>query len=456
MNYGFVSGARFRPFSYQEMVAPLQQATEAQQQIEDAYGELGAQSDLMASIANEQANPEAYKMYRGYADELASQAENLAKSGLTPGSRNALANMRRRFSSEIVPIQTAQTKREQLTKEQREAMMRDPSLMFDIDYRNASIDDLMKNPNATYSSVSGTDLTKRAAQMAANFAKTLQQSPQYESILGGQYFQQMQQMGYTPDQIMQTVLNDANAPKELKQIANTVYEQAGLNKYSPEVQTRGRQFINAGLYEAIGTQKYDVVNNKGYMTAAESARLGMERERLNMAKEQQAWAREKWQEDRLGVEMPDGSRVKDIGAGRVRVTKPDGTWEIVAAPTNSTKPTKPTKSSLFSMIEYTGGGFNSPGWSDRFSEPDAKIVQFNSLGPKAKQKLIEDLAKYELTPEDVDIYEDMDIMSKNHYRIVRKGTGVSGMAPSQTEAAVAPVQPAQQPQGVSFDPNSGL
>ena len=62
MNYGFVSGARFRPFSYQEMVAPLQQATEAQQQIEDAYGELGAQSDLMASIANEQANPEAYRM----------------------------------------------------------------------------------------------------------------------------------------------------------------------------------------------------------------------------------------------------------------------------------------------------------------------------------------------------------------------------------------------------------
>lgn len=451
-----VIGSKFKPFSYDEMIKPIQAADAEHKALEDAYSELGAQSDLMASIANEQANPKAYSMYKSYADELANQAQELAKSGLTPNSRNALSNMRRRYSSEIAPIQIANTKREELTKEQREALQRDPSLLFDVNYATKNIDYMLDNPNATYTSISGNELTKRASQMASNFAKTIQNNPQYQSILGGQYFQQMQQMGYTPEQVISTILNDPNAPKELKQIADTVYEQAGLNKYDSDIQTRGRQFINAGLYEAIGTQKYDAINNKGYMTAAESARLGMERERLNMAKEQQAWAREKWQEDRLGVEMPDGSRVKDIGAGRVRVTKPDGTWEIVAAPTNSTKPTKPTKASLFSMIEYTGGGFNSPGWSDRFSEPDAKIVQFNSLGPKAKQKLIEDLAKYELTPEDVDIYEDMDIMSKNHYRIVRKGTGVSGMAPSQTEAAVAPVQPAQQPQGVSFDPNSGL
>ena len=455
MNYGFVSGARFRPFSYQEMVAPLQQATEAQQQVEEAYSELGAQADLMASIANEQINPRAYKMYKGYADALASQAEDLVRNGLTPGSRNALANMRRKFSSEIVPIQTAQAKREQLTKEQREAMQRDPSLMFDIDYRNTSIDDLMKNPNATYNSISGNELTKRAAQMASNFAKILQQSPQYESILNGQYFQQMQQMGYTPDQIMQTVINDPNAPKELKQIADTVYEQAGLDKYSPEIQQRGRQFINAGLYQAIGSQKYDNVNNKNYMSAAESARIEMERERLQMAKEQQEWAREKWQEERLGVEMPDGTRVKDIGAGRVRVTKPDGKWEIITMPSNS-KSTKTPKSDLFLMLEYTGDGFGSPGWSDIFSESDAKLIQFNELGPKAKKKLIEDLAKYELTPEEVDIYKDKDWVSRNHYRIVRKGTGISGMTPSQADTPVAPVQPAQQPKGVSFDPNAGL
>lgn len=447
---GFVSGARFRPFSYQEMVAPLQQATEQQIQLEDVYSELGAKADLMASIANEQTNPKAYKKYKSFADDLAAQAEQLTKNGLTSDSRASLSKMRKRFASDIVPIEIANTKREQLTKEQREAMLKDPSLMFDTDYRMKSIDDIMDNPNATYEAISGNELTKRASQMASNFAKTIQNNPQYQSILGGQYFQQMQQMGYTPDQIMSTILNDPNAPKELKQIADTVYEQSGLSKYSADIQGRGRQFINAGLYDAIGTQKYDNMNNKGYMTAGEQARLSMERERLEMAKEQQQWAREKWQEDRLGVEMPDGSRVKDLGAGRVRVTKPDGKWEIVAAPSNTGRTAKPTKSELFTMLEYNNGNkFNTA--KGTFSEADAKLISFGDLTSKARMRLIEDLAKYELTPNDVDIYEDYDWASNSHYRIVKKGTGVQGKMPVNTPAA--PVGESSTVKDISFDPN---
>lgn len=446
---GFVSGAKFRPFSYQEMIAPLQQSTEMHMQLEDAYGQLGTQADLLSGVVDEQANPKAYKKYKEYADDLKSQAAQLSKSGLNTDSRSALLNMRRRYASEIAPIEMAKTKIEQLTKEQRDAMMKDPSMMFDVDYRMKNIDYMLENPNASYEAISGNELTKRASQMASNFAKTIQNNPQYQSILGGQYFQQMQQMGYTPNQIMDTVLNDPNAPKELKQIATTVYEQSGLNKYSPDIQNRGRQFINAGLYEAIGTQKYDNMNNKGYMTAGESARLSMERERLELAKEQQTWAREKWKEDRLGIEMPDGTRVKDLGAGRVRVTKPNGTWEVVASPT-SKNTSKPKKSDMFTMLEYNNGDkFSSP--SGTFSESDAKLIGFNELKGKAKMKLIEDLAKYDLTPDDVDIYEDYDWLSNSHYRIVRKGAGISGSAPTTS----TPVAPAST-NGIKFDENIGM
>ena len=84
--------------------------------------------------------------------------------------------------------------------------------MFDIDYSKTQLDYLLDNPNATYNPISGNELTKRAAQMASNLAKVVQDNPKYQSILGGQYFQQMTQMGYTPAQIMQTILNDDNAP----------------------------------------------------------------------------------------------------------------------------------------------------------------------------------------------------------------------------------------------------
>ena len=126
----------------------------------------------------------------------------------------------------VIPYIKAKT-----TKEQREALKRDSSLMFDVNYGAISIDKLLNKPNATYNTISGSDLTKRASDMASNFAKTIQSNPQYKSILGGQYFQQMQQMGYTPQQVMQTIMNDPNAPKELKQIADTVWKEFGLDNW---------------------------------------------------------------------------------------------------------------------------------------------------------------------------------------------------------------------------------
>lgn len=443
-----VVGSKFRPFSYDEMIKPIQLAQEQHMAIEEEMSNLATRADVFEKLANEQTDPIAYNMYKNYANDLSSQVDVLSKEGLTPGSRQGLLDMRRRYSSEITPIEQAYKRREELTKEQREALQRDPSLLFDVNYAVKSIDYMLGNPNATYTSISGNELTKRASQMASNFVKTIQNNPQYQSILGGQYFQQMQQMGYTPEQIVSTILNDPNAPKELKQIADIVYEQAGLSKYDSDIQTRGRQFINAGLYDAIGTYKYDTMTNRGYMSGAELRRLELEEERLKMMKEQQEWARE----EKKGYLMSDGTRVKPIGGGRVLITKPDGSYGgIQAAPSTSTKSTKPAKSDLFSVLEYTGDGFGSPGSSDVFSESDAKQIQINNLNPKAKRKLIEDLAKYDLTPDDVDIYKDQDILSRNHYRIVRKGAGVTGLSPT----APAPVEPAST-QGINFDENIGM
>lgn len=312
--------SKFRPFSYSEMLAPIEAATTEHRAIEEGLGEMSAKAGMWDKLANQQSDPVAYAQYKTYADDLTKQADLLARQGLTPESRRGLLDMKRRYSNEITPIEVAATKREELTKAQREAIQKDPSLMFNIDYGTASLDDLINNPNATYNTISGSELSKRASMMASNLAKTIQENPQYQSILGGQYFQQMQQLGYTPQQVMQTIMNDPNAPSELKQVADTVWQEAGLDTWNQATQTRARDYINAGLYDAIGTQKFDIQGNRAFMSPAESARLEMDRERFELAKAQAA-------KDKTTIPLQDGSTIRVIGGGKALRIYPDGRVE---------------------------------------------------------------------------------------------------------------------------------
>lgn len=315
-----VIGSKFRPFSYSEMLAPIEAATTEHRAIEEGLGEMSAKAGMWDKLANQQSDPVAYAQYKTYADDLTKQADLLARQGLTPESRRGLLDMKRRYSNEITPIEVAATKREELTKAQREAIQKDPSLMFNIDYGTASLDDLINNPNATYNTISGSELSKRASMMASNLAKTIQENPQYQSILGGQYFQQMQQLGYTPQQVMQTIMNNPNAPSELKQVADTVWQEAGLDTWDQATQTRARDYINAGLYDAIGTQKFDTQGNRAFMSPAESARLEMDRERFELAKAQAA-------KDKTTIPLQDGSTIRVIGGGKALRIYPDGRVE---------------------------------------------------------------------------------------------------------------------------------
>lgn len=315
-----VIGSKFRPFSYSEMLAPIEAATTEHRAIEEGLGEMSAKAGMWDKLANQQSDPVAYAQYKTYADDLTKQADLLARQGLTPESRRGLLDMKRRYSNEITPIEVAATKREELTKAQREAIQKDPSLMFNIDYGTASLDDLINNPNATYNTISGSELSKRASMMAQNLAKTIQDNPQYSSILGGQYFQQMQQLGYSPQQVMQTIMNDPNAPSELKQVADTVWQEAGLDTWDQATQTRARDYINAGLYDAIGTQKFDTQGNRAFMSPAESARLEMDRERFELAKAQAA-------KDKTTIPLQDGSTIRVIGGGKALRIYPDGRVE---------------------------------------------------------------------------------------------------------------------------------
>lgn len=157
-NY-IVSGSKFRPFSYAEMLQPVQSATVAHQELENQYGELATKASVWEEMANEQTDPYAYKMYKTYANDLEEQAGRLAREGLNAASRKDMFNMRARYSKEITPIEQAYTARQKQAEEQQKALLQDPTLMLSRRAATTSLDDYIRNPQLAYESYSGKLIT---------------------------------------------------------------------------------------------------------------------------------------------------------------------------------------------------------------------------------------------------------------------------------------------------------
>lgn len=304
-NYSLVIGSKFSPFTYEELLKAPVMATEAHRDLENQYSELGTKANSWEDLINEQVDSDIHNVISQYSQDLKSQTDLLASQGLTPAIRKELLAMKNRYSKDITPVELAYNKREALVKEQREALLKDPSLIFDTDYRTASLKSIMNNPNASFNPISGNDIVKRTAVMAKEAASAVLSDPKYEPVFNSQYVQQKIQQGYDISQIIAAAQRDPKAPKALLGIVDTIKGEVGYDKWSTDNQRKIDSYINEGLRAAVGTPKIDVMANRGYMT-------DLERERLDLAN---SLTREQI-EQLKGEEIPGGGRVVKLGGGK--------------------------------------------------------------------------------------------------------------------------------------------
>lgn len=265
-NFSFVSGAKFRPFSYQEMLQPLQAYTNEYNTIQEGIGELGAKAGVFDKMANEQTDPRAYQMYKQYSEDLAKQAESLAKQGLTPSTRQGLMDMRKRYSSEIMPIEQAYARRQALIDEQRKAMQQDSTILFDRPASTLSLDELIANPAISPQSYSGSLLTKQVGTAAQNLAKEAKENPRkWRTILGNQYYETIMQRGFRPEEVIQAISNNPNASPILRSMVEDAIGSSGITGWNDEeALNRAYDYARQGLWQAVGDTQYQQVSNKAY------------------------------------------------------------------------------------------------------------------------------------------------------------------------------------------------
>jgi hypothetical protein len=268
-NYIITTKANFKPFSYDELLSPVLMATKEHREIEDAYSDLGSEASVWEKLANSAPDKDAYNVYKNYSNDLQAQADKLAKEGLTPNSRRDLLNMKRRYSSDIKPIEEAWTKREADIKDYKTQLTKDPTLLSgDNNPMNASLTSYMNGNTPTYKYLSGEDLYKQGLTAATALSKGKYKESKPVLEAGKQYWKMVTEQGYSPDEAAQWLANNGAFPEITAEVnrIKEAYNTAGLGSNSAAADSqiiRGiMDGLHAGYTKDVDRQIYRSSNDK--------------------------------------------------------------------------------------------------------------------------------------------------------------------------------------------------
>lgn len=274
---------KFNPFSFEDMLKPLALYAQEYRAQEDAINTLATNASIWNGMANEQSDPYAYSLYKGYADDLASQAEILSKEGLSPTSRRAMLKLKERYNSEILPIEKASKRRDALAEEQRKTELTNPTILWERRANDMSLDDFINNPNIDYGkSVSGATLTAQVAAAASALAKEIRDDPdKIKNLAGGDFYEYIKKRGFSSKAILEAIMEDPNASPILTGLVENTINASGAKSWADtETLTQAYNYAKQGLWNAVGQDESQIVQNwRAAENLQHSHALARERER---------------------------------------------------------------------------------------------------------------------------------------------------------------------------------
>ena len=272
-NYSLVANTQFRNRSFDDMLKPLLMYTQEYNAIEDAASDLATKASVWEGMANEQTDPEAYAQYKRYADDLQRQAVNLSQNGLNPTTRRELLNLKRRYSSDITPIEQAYANRKTQADEQRKALLQNPTLLLSRRADMTSLDDYMRNPQLGYESYSGALLTQQVGQAASAIAKELRDYGKGKP-LDGFTKTWLQQHGFTAAEVAQAI-NNPDSPRSshiLNTLVNNVMANSGVPQWADRATlNQAYSYARQGLWNAVGQTQVQAYTDEAAKLAAQEA-----------------------------------------------------------------------------------------------------------------------------------------------------------------------------------------
>lgn len=337
--YDFVVDNSFTPFSMQEMLVPLTAYKEAFEKDEAAYQDLTDRADVFKDLSESlPEGSEAKKIYEGYANDLKAQAEDFSQNGLSMSNRSALRRLKRRYQGEIGMLDKANKALEAEKALRRQMVAKDPSMLYAVAPEDLNIDQFIGGKTPSLYGISGTDLYTKAAAASQAMSKRQFSVNGESKTLGGYYYDYIQRMGYTPEQLRQfgdqisaDFAAQVSVLPELQQAANQILEANGVNEnLTGNSLRKAQQQVIRGLIDgAVYSEQHNPQRDLGVMTATEKAADARARESASRAQQQMelsalqsGYKREngKWVLDEEGIKK----RAEMMGIGSYN---PDE-WEV--------------------------------------------------------------------------------------------------------------------------------
>lgn len=135
----------FQPFTYDELVRPLQQMTDVHNAQQDAYDQLSMETAQLERYINQTNDPRAWKIYEDYNKQLGKLQEELWNSGIGPRSRKYLSDAIIGYAGDVKRLQNAITNRQKRSEEFWTAKKNNPDLVTGRDPGNASLDKYLED-----------------------------------------------------------------------------------------------------------------------------------------------------------------------------------------------------------------------------------------------------------------------------------------------------------------------
>lgn len=264
-NYNLVVNSNFKPFSYQEYIAPLATLQEQHNLIEDQLAELDAKASVFEGLANSAKDSDAYNQYKQFANELEKQRDLLSNEGLKSNTRSNLMKMKSRYAKEIIPIEQAYNRRLAQIEEQRQALLKDDSLLFSYDAANMGLNDYLRDQALSYTPVSGRQLEDEVGNAIANYSKAVIENAKDKAILKEilpLQYERIQQQGFSPEAITEAILNSDNSDKILRGIVDSVIHTSGINSWGDNDKLeKAYWWARRGLARGIGETKSQMITD---------------------------------------------------------------------------------------------------------------------------------------------------------------------------------------------------
>ena len=206
MPYLVTNSSYFEPFSYEELVAPIQQMSDAHNAAADAYAQLDMETQALNRYIGED-DVRSRELYDNYMSKLQKLQDNLWNNGYNASTRRDLASARASYASDITRLSKAIETRQAKSQEYWKYKHEHPEMIMGADPGRDSLDDYLlddQHGNSWYQ-YSGEDFKKQVSEDAKNrINEILNLGDSYwagkDPYLKG-YLLQMQSGGYSSEDV---------------------------------------------------------------------------------------------------------------------------------------------------------------------------------------------------------------------------------------------------------------